>query len=399
VLSRRQRTEAAETRSSRRRPRRHDPRDAKGKGREEPNGHVYESSPLSEWPPSGVSSEEELSLGHAMELISRGVPAHKGHKRPIPHRSDNYYVLYTTTAGNKGDETDTANQHDSMTQLMTIRIQGSSAPTYPWETLEQPSLAFSFGIRPGTITLNHWASLSSTIPPNIELRDPGIVPREVDLTQVFNRLKELEGGLEDDNDDLMYRNLYKRLLRDPDKVFSPHKAMDKQITDLIMVLSRPDWIDFTVPKNQVVTKFIFDIGHSNHQQYVKFFHQLLLSLELELRINSGLHNDWAKEKLMNQIPPKIQWNLALARRWRDNVRIEEYGSTADQIRLRFKLRKRQGKMLKRFAQMMKWPNLNETLDALRLRTSDASVLDVSSHTMAFFSGLVLPGVSPTRHQR
>ncbi|KAK8039160.1 hypothetical protein PG993_007571 [Apiospora rasikravindrae] len=377
--------------SARRRPRRANPRDSKGKGREEASGHSYESSPLSEWPPPGVSSREELTLGHAMELISRGVPAHKGHKRPIPHRPEQYYALYATTAGNKGDETDAANAHDSMTQLMTVRIQGSSAPAYPWDTLEQPSEAFGIGSRPGTITLNQWAFLSSNIPPMMELRDPGINPREVTLAEIFERLKELEVGLQDDNDQLMYRNLYKRFLKDPDKIVSPHRSMDRQITDLIMVLSRPDWLDFTIPKNQVVTKFIYDTSPENHPRYLKFFHQLLLSLELDLRINSSMHNDWAKSKLMEQIPPKIQWNLALSRRWKDNVRIEAYGKTADEVRLRFKLRKRQGRMLKRFAQMMKWPNLSETLDALKKRAVDGSALDISSHTMAFFSGLVLPG--------
>ncbi|KAK8862398.1 hypothetical protein PGQ11_008633 [Apiospora arundinis] len=377
--------------SARRRPRRANPRDSKGKGREEANGQSYESSPLSEWPPPGVSSQEELSLGHAMELISRGVPAHKGHKRAIPHRPEQYYALYATTAGNKGEETDAANAHDSMTQLMTVRIQGSGAPACPWDTLEQPSHAFGIGSRPGTITLNHWAFLSSALPPVMELRDPGISPREVSLAQIFERLKEFEVGLEDDNDQIMYRNLYKRFLKDPDKVVSPHRPMDRQITDLIMVLSRPDWLDFTLPKNQVVTKFIFDTSPANHSQYLKFFHQLLLSLELDLRINSSMHNDGAKAKLMESIPPKIQWNLALSRRWKDNVRIEAYGKTADEVQLRFKLRKRQGRMLKRFAQMMKWPNLGEVLDALKRRAVDGSAPDISSHTMAFFSGLVLPG--------
>lgn len=387
----RERDRDRDYRSERRRRRRPTPRDSKGKGRAEPNRHEYEPTILSEWPPSGVSSEEELSLGHAMELISQGVPAHKGHKRPIPHRSEHYYALYTTTAGNRGEETDAANLHDSMTELMTLRIQGADPPTYPWETLEQPSLSFAFGGQPGTITLNHWACLSSQIPPNIELRDPGMVPREVDLADIFARLKELEKGLEE-NEDLRYRNLYKRLLRDADKGSNPHKSYDKQITDLIMILSRSDWIDFTVPKNQVVTKFIYETGHANHQQYVKFFHQLLLSLELDLRINSKIHIDTAKEKLMSSIPPRIQWNLALSRRWRDNVRVEEYGRTAGQVRLKFKLRKRQGKMLKRFAQMLKWPNLSQALDELRKRDADGSLVDISSHTMAFFSGLVLPGV-------
>lgn len=50
-------------------------------------------------------------------------------------------------------------------------------------------------------------------------------------------------------------------------------------------------------------------------------------------------------------------------------------------------------MLKRFAQMMKWPNLAETLDSLKRRDGDSSLDLISSHAMAYFSGLVLPGVS------
>lgn len=63
------------------------------------------------------------------------------------------------------------------------------------------------------------------------------------------------------------------------------------------------------------------------------------------------------------------------------------------VKLRYKLKRRQVKMIKRFAQMMKWPNLGNTLSALR-QGYEASNLDaISSHAMAFFSGLVLPGVS------
>lgn len=392
MLGRRRRSEApSEISSTRRRPRRTDLSASKGKGREELYGAPYDSEPLTEWPPSGMSSSEELNLGRAMQLISRGVPAFKGYKRPIPHASDHYYALFATVAGNRGEETDAVNQHDSMTQLMTLRLVDSGPATYPWDTLEQPSHSFCFGKRPGTITLNHWASLASVLPPSIALRDSGVAPREIDLESILARLKDLERGLEDDDEDLMYRNLYRRLLRDPDKYLSPHKTLDKQITDLIMVLSRPDWIDFTSPKNQVVTRFIFDTSSANSQQFHKFFHQLLLSVELDLRINSRHHMTEAREKLLTQIPPTIQWNLALARRWRDNVRIEAYGRTPDQLELRFKLKRRQVKMLKRFAQMMKWPNLEETLSSLKRRDADCTLDLVSSHAMAFFSGLVLPG--------
>lgn len=63
------------------------------------------------------------------------------------------------------------------------------------------------------------------------------------------------------------------------------------------------------------------------------------------------------------------------------------------MKLRYKLKRRQVKMIKRFAQMMKWPNLRETLEALRQGDKASSLDAISSHAMAFFSGLVLPGVS------
>lgn len=62
------------------------------------------------------------------------------------------------------------------------------------------------------------------------------------------------------------------------------------------------------------------------------------------------------------------------------------------MKLRYKLKRRQVKMIKRFAQMMKWPNLAETLSSLRAGYEAANLDAISSHAMAFFSGLVLPGV-------
>lgn len=249
-----------------------------------------------------------------------------------------FYMLYTATTmmGNRPAGRDMAGLHESMTQLMTMRMQSNDYATHPWETLEQPSYSFHYGKLPGTITLTHWASMASAMPPTIALRDSGVMPRPMGLERIFERLHELRAGLEDDDPDLLYRILYKRILRDPERILNPHKTLDKQITDLILVLSRPDWIDLTNPRNQVVTRFIFSDGEdqggreAHEKRYRKFFHQLLLSLELELRIQSRQHGDWAKEKLLMQIPPSIQWNLALARRWRQNVRVEDFGKTSDQ---------------------------------------------------------------------
>lgn len=266
--------------------------------------------------------DEELTQESASDLISRGAPRFKGFKRPIPHAPENYYALYATASGSK---TDTANLADAMVQLMTFRMQGPGEATSPWSTLEQPSCAFMFGNRPGTVTLNHWACLASEFPENIKLRDSGVMPRPMDLEHICERLRELQAGLEDDDESLLYKILYKRILRDPDRILSPHKTLDKQIMDLILVLSRPGWIDFADAKNQVATRFIFDAAEADSEMYQKFLHQLLLSMELEMRIHSTKHGNWAKEKLSAQIPPTIQWNLALARRWREHVRIDAFG--------------------------------------------------------------------------
>ncbi|OAA66451.1 hypothetical protein SPI_01027 [Niveomyces insectorum RCEF 264] len=397
------------------------------------------SGPLTEWPARGMPKDTDFSLREALDWIARGAPIHTGYQKPVPHMPEQYFMLFSSShidrtnsengkAGHRGrrsrdrsgrrgeresdreesnggndsdDDTDMVDLHDSMTQFMTMRINekkrsgsASAAPAlHPWDTLEQPSFAFCFGRRPGTIALNHWIGLSNVLPPTIALRDSGSRPRDITLAQICQRLRDLQAnGLGEDDPDRMYRSLYRRLLRDPDRVFSPHRTLDKQITDLIMVLSRPDyWIDFTQPRNQVVTRFIFDTSHANHQQYERFFHQLLLSLELDVRISSRQHDDWAKEKLLQQLPPTLQWNLALARRWRDYVRIDTVGKSADQIRLRLKVKARQIRMLRRFARMMKWPNLAATVANLKQRDADGSLESISSHAMAFFSGLVLPG--------
>ncbi|CAI4218169.1 unnamed protein product [Parascedosporium putredinis] len=266
------------------------------------------------------SRQDDLTERHAQALICRGAPIHVGHLRTIPHAPEHYYALYTTTSSDTRfkEEDDAVSLHGIMSELMTMRLQGL----------------------PGTVTLNQWVSLSSELPHAIPLRDPGVPAlREVDLTRIFKRLKEIEMGIDDDEHS-MHRSLYKYFLRDQDKLFSLHKPLDRQITDLIQVLSKPEWIDFTNPRNQV----------------------LLLSLELDLRINSRKHNEWAKERLLFQIPPSIQWNIALARRWLKFIRIEGYGPTPDHIHLRYKLRKRQVKILEKFAKTMKWPNLDETLN-------------------------------------
>jgi hypothetical protein len=155
----------------------------------------------------------------------------------------------------------------------------------------------------------------------MELKDTGYRPKQVKLSTIVDRLMYLEGGLEEE-EDLMYKSLYGTFLKDPDKYFNPHKAMEKQITDLIVVLSLPTWIDFSNKRNQTVGKFFFDASFSDKGPYHKFFYQLVLSMELDLRINEKHHADVPKQRLISQLPPRVAWSLAVARRWRECVRLQ-----------------------------------------------------------------------------
>jgi hypothetical protein len=276
-----------------------------------------------------MRKDGQISQGKAMELIAVGVPVFKGHKRAIPHASNEYYSFFATceSNGNAGD--DRGDVYVNAFAADSFRIQGPGEAKVPWETLEQPSMEFCVGTSPGTITLNWWVGMQSNPLPVLELRDPGVLPRDVDLSVILERLIYLEHGFEEDYPELMYKNLYKNLLHDPDRYLNPHKAMEKQIADLIVVLSRPSWTDFSNPQNQVVAKFFANATYTDHGRYRTFFHQLLLSMELELRINSKHHVAWAKEKLLGQLPPCIAWDLALARKWRECMTIEKFNTGGD----------------------------------------------------------------------
>lgn len=279
------------------------------------------SRAATEWPPQGFTSEDELSEQQAKAYISVGVPIYSGFRVSIPHASQDYFALYATCDGVPGGD-NRANFYKPAFSAMTLQTCGPGIANRPWETLEQPSLAFCYGEIPGTITLNHWTSLSSRFKPTVALRDPGVKPREVDLVTIIDRLISLETDFEEDDEDLMYKNLYKVLLKDPDRFLGPHKAMEKQIADLIIILSGPQWINFSDPRNHVVAKFFAGASYAEEARYKKFFHQLLLSIELDVRINSKYHAETPKQKLLSQLPPCIAWDLALSRKWRECISIK-----------------------------------------------------------------------------
>jgi hypothetical protein len=191
----------------------------------------------------------------------------------------------------------------------------------------------------------------------------------------------------------LYRYLYSTLIEDPERFNEEHRHIRiyQQITDLITVLSNPQWIDFSYHKNQVIAKF-FDAPDQRKKQ--EFFHQLLLSVELYLRIHSKEHSDKTKRKLIMQLPPIITWDLAVAQRWLEHMVITKTRTSSTQSTFSFDLKskKRQIEALRTFAATLKWPNMDEIEYVLDEQdTKEKALEDRSADAMSWFSGIILPG--------
>ena len=172
--------------------------------------------------------------------------------------------------------------------------------------------------------------------------------------------------------------------------------MELQITDLITVLSHADWTDFRLAENHIVAE-CFDSPDTAKKH--QFLHQLLLSVELYLRIHSPSHHSSAKRKLLQRLPPKISWDLALAERWLENMSISKLSNSSTKSTFRFDLRskKRQKDALRVFARILKWPNLGSVIQILDEKSKrQVPVEDLSAETMSWFTGVILPGPSLPR---
>jgi len=156
-----------------------------------------------------------------MTLLASGVPIFHGHRRPIPYAPaefQNYYATISSPwsvirerdgededgdeAARIVDESDTRPIWHPAFAACSFRLHGTGVER-PWESLEQPNMAFCYGRARGTTTLNHWMSRSVKPAPAIAVRDLGVRPRDVSLGVVLERLIYLEGGFEEDYEELM----------------------------------------------------------------------------------------------------------------------------------------------------------------------------------------------------
>jgi hypothetical protein len=268
--------------------------------------------PTKRWPPT--TYQTGLTPNEAKVFISEGAPTFQGELREITNGPRGHFHLFAFAGDQWDEESDTAAfQSDSFCDM------SSSPEGKQTDALERPAMGHAFGIYPGTVTLSYYvASFGSTFRGS-EVAARGKV-RKLTMLYVLDRLRRLqENGVEEDSYEL-HHHLYENLLHDTHKYEHPHTqfSLDTQISDLVAALCRPSWVDFSLIENQTIARFLSDPtpGVAN-----SFFHQLLLSVELYLRINARDKTSMALKPLAD-IPEKIRWDLILAQRWLENVEVE-----------------------------------------------------------------------------
>lgn len=349
-----------------------------------------EPPPPKRWPPSRYQTD--LSEHEAREYIANGAPKYRGELREIPNGPRGRYHFFAFAGDDWDEETDTAQfQSDSFGDM------SSSPEGKQTDALERPAMGHAFGIYPGTITLAYYVAGFGSELKGAEIAARGKV-RKLTMLYVLDRLRTLQlKGIEEDVLDL-HNHLYENLLYDNHKYNYPERAepsFESQIDDLVAALCRPSWVDFSSPENQTIAKFLAseDPTVSN-----KFFHQLLLSIELYLRTSSR----GSSSKSLTDIPEKIRWDLMLAQRWLENAEIEPprkmkgRGEQKSSVGFRFPNKKNQIEALRNFGWTLKWPNMLEVEETLKYSEEDNPtelLEDRSANCMSWFTGLLLPGKS------
>lgn len=147
-----------------------------------------------DWPPGHLKKDEAVDAMEAVAVIADGAPIFKGFRSAVPNVPGDHWAFYAIADEVPGDGYDAAKYFHPSLSLASFLFSGPGVASLPWQTLEQPSLAFSYGYRPGTITLNHWVGLFGYLDPLFEFVEPAIKLRNLELESILSRLRYLEGG-------------------------------------------------------------------------------------------------------------------------------------------------------------------------------------------------------------
>ncbi len=175
--------------------------------------------------------------------------------------------------------------------------------------------------------------------------------------------------------------------------------MGQQIAVLVEVLDAPYWIDFSDPEAHVIAAYY---DHEDPEVTQLFFHQLMLGVELHLRIEGAHFDDFEKHRFLSRLPDRVAWSVALTRIWVANVSTKQakhtqFESSWDFLPLIQVIPHDKLARIKEVEQLgwaLKWPNMAKVCDLLDRETKGETTLESSSfEAKSFLSGVILPGPS------
>lgn len=166
---------------------------------------------------------------------------------------------------------------------------------------------------------------------------------------------------------------------------------------LVAALNNPVWVDFSKSGSQVLARY-FDTSDMEVEE--RFYQQLLLSVELSLRIQAV--TSWAEgleeQSIICSIPEKVAWDLALAKVWQKKMALEPLDDTFHRAPTIFRItaltKNIQKERLLDFARKMKWVGIADVEHILEVTTDGEIPLESRSpHSASWMTGTILPGPS------
>ena len=360
-------------------------------GRLEPLVHA-------QWPPQGQTLRSKLSEEQAIALVRKGALCFAGSFSQASHIDTNHKRFYATADVEGAENAATAFHHSCyLAADMSLVLLHHGGHVMPSETFEQqPSMISCFGQLPGTVTLNQYVSLVGRPPHRKPCPDHYVVPRHTAPILVLQRLHFLQGGLDHDLD-LAEDLLFTQLICDPEWVRGEAVQVLQQIPMLIAALDNPVWIDFRDPCAQVLAQF-----YDNHDVEVeqRFCHQLLLSVELYLRLEEFTRHFDKDDirSLLAGINEKVAHDLALAQIWLNKMTFEPLDGgflrPPTMFRITAFTKTKQKERLLDFANNMKWAGIADV--ERMLEETDGGVIPLegkSPWSSSWIAGAIFPGTS------
>ena len=350
-----------------------------------------------QWPPKGLKPTSKLSAKDASVLICNGILSFQGLTCRASYNDAPYIRFYASvTLEMLGGRHGMVDQLCQAPADMSLQLFDTVANAMPWETLEQPSMTYCFGLLPGTVTLNCYVGLINWPVLSVPFPQYTIVARQTDDLLVLRRLYALQGRMGCAFDAAEVEDLlFTQLLFDPDWVPGVPEPIDRQIAVLVAALDNPIWLDFRNPDLHCLAKY-YDSQNPVIEQL--FYQQLLLSVELYIRILFLMH--WVdisqRPCIIQSIPGKVAYDLALAQIWQSRMRLEPLDDIQNPTMFHTMAITKdiQKRNLLGFAKTMEWPGL-ANVEAMLEETHEGVIpLECkSAHSATWISGVLLPGPS------